>query len=178
LIVQTVGSESASDGEDHVTARRLLRAMHEVAGDLADAGSLSAAAVERYVLPVYARTVDEALAPLTRTGSPVDGTFEVIACETAEVANPYLERWEADGDASTYARSYAAFVRAFAESSLLEGLFVPGARREAPEALLDEYFARLTERFAADPLRDRFEDWTLTVVLERRSAARRRGRRA
>jgi hypothetical protein len=31
----------------------------------------------------------------------------------------------------------------------------------------DDYFARLTARFAADPERDRFEDWTLTVVLSR-----------
>ena len=178
LIVQTVGSEPAADGSEAVTARRLLRAMSEVARDLVGAGALSAEAVERYLLPVYARTVEEALAPLGRPDSPVAGLFDVVACRTAAVANPYLERWQADGDANRYARSYAAFVRAFTESSLLEGLFVPGARSAPPGRLLDTYFARLAERFAADPLRDRFEDWTLTVVLERRSAARRRGRRA
>jgi hypothetical protein len=31
----------------------------------------------------------------------------------------------------------------------------------------DDYYSRLTERFAADPQRSRFEDWTLTVVLTR-----------
>jgi hypothetical protein len=73
-----------------------------------------------------------------------------------------------DGDAAAYGQWYAAFVRASAESSLRETLFVPGARGAAADELLDESFTHLAERFAADPERDRFEDWTLTVVLERR----------
>jgi hypothetical protein len=68
-----------------------------------------------------------------------------------------------------YARSYAAFVRGFAESTLRRHLFVPAARAGVePGRLLDEYFARLEARFATDPAADAFEDWTLTVVLARR----------
>ena len=44
----------------------------------------------------------------------------------------------------------------------------PGSRGKSVDELTDEFFTRLTARFAADPERDRFEDWTLTVVLERR----------
>ncbi len=32
---------------------------------------------------------------------------------------------------------------------------------------MDDYFARLEARFAADPLADHFEDWTLTVLSAR-----------
>ena len=42
------------------------------------------------------------------------------------------------------------------------------ARGGDPDALMDEYFERLTHRFAADPEHDAFEDWTLTVALARR----------
>jgi hypothetical protein len=91
--------------------------------------------------------------------------FELIECRTDPIANTYLERWRTDHDAAAYARSYSAFGRAFTESNLREHLFSPAGEADAA---LDEYFARLTDRFAADPERDRFEDWTLTVVLARR----------
>ena len=48
-----------------------------------------------------------------------------------------------------------------------EHLFVPGVKDGDVEAALADYFAGLSARFAADPERDPFEDWTLTVVLRR-----------
>jgi SAM dependent carboxyl methyltransferase len=169
LLVQTVGTD-LTPGPDapRVTARKLLQAMHEVADEMVAQGLLEPACVERFVLPVYARTPGEASAPLLGDSAPLRDTFEVLVCQTDAVANPYLAAWHADGDAEAYGRAYSAFVRAFAESSLRENLFVPGTRTGDPEALLDDYFMRLTDRFAANPERDRFEDWTLTVVLARR----------
>ena len=143
--------------------------MAEVAAQMSSDGDLDPAAVERYVLAVYARTADEARAPLDRSGSAVADAFTVVECRTDPVANPYLEQWHADGDAEAYAKSYAAFVRGFTESSLRTNLFGPGSRGKNVDDLTDEFFARLTARFATDPERDRFEDWTLTVVLERRA---------
>jgi cyclopropane-fatty-acyl-phospholipid synthase len=170
LLVQMVGSEpSTSGGEPHVTARKLLRAMSEVARELVAAGKLDAAAVDRYVLAVYARTPDEARAPLERRGTPVADAFAIDTIRTDPVANPYLDRWRADGDAAAYGRSYAAFVRGFTESSLRDHLFDPGVTAgNDPQQVLDDYFARLAARFTADPEADAFEDWTLTVVLTRR----------
>jgi hypothetical protein len=51
-----------------------------------------------------------------------------------------------------------------------EHLLAPGAAATDVDRLADDFYARLTDRFAADPDRDRFEDWTLTVVLARRDA--------
>jgi len=169
LLVQTVGTDGP-----RVTARALLRAMAEVAHDLVGAGTLAAAAVDRYVLPVYARTVVEALAPLEQKDSPLAGAFEIVECRTDPVSNPYFERWTTDHDSAAYARAYAGFVRAFTESSLRSHLFAPGALGATPETALDDYFARLERRFAADPARDRFEDWTLTVLVERTRISGRR----
>lgn len=169
LLVQMVGTDPSPGPEGpRVTGRLLLRAMGEVAAQMAREGALDPAALERYVLPVYARTPAEARRPLVDPESPLAGAFAVEACRTDEVPNPYLARWRADGDAGAYARAYAGFARAFTESSLREHLVVPGAAAGDADRLVEELYARLTERFAADPERDRFEDWTLTVVLARR----------
>ena len=110
LLVQMVGSVAAARGrrrrsdETEVTARKLLRAMAEVATGMANNGIVDRGAVRRYVLPVYARTVDEARAPLTRADSPVHDAFTVIECRTDPVANPYFTKWLADHDAAAYAR--------------------------------------------------------------------------
>ena len=169
LVVQMVGTAtSAPPAEPQVTARALLRAMAEVAGTMADEGLLEPAAVDAYVLPVYARSIDEARRPLEAAGSDLAAAFEVETVRTDAVANPYLDAWKQDHDAAAYGKSYAAFVRGFTESSLREHLFTPGTRGLPVDELLDDYFARLEARFAADPEADAFEDWTLTVVVARR----------
>jgi hypothetical protein len=156
LLVQMVGT----DASGNVTARRLLRAMAEVAAGMADDGLVGHDAVAGYVLPVYARTVGEARAPLARAEIP----FSEIECRTDAVPNPYFTQWQADGDAAHYAETYTAFVRGFTESSLRNQLF---EAVEDPERALAEFFERLSRRFRADPERDRFDDWTLTVLLAR-----------
>jgi SAM dependent carboxyl methyltransferase len=163
LLVQMVGT----DGGGNVTARKLARAMAEVAGEMARDGQLDADAVKRYIIAAYARTVAEARAPYAAQGSPLHDSFTEIECRTDPVPNPYFTKWEADHDATAYAKTYAAFVRGFTESSLREHLFAPGVEAGDVDAPLDEFFVRLTARFAADPERDPFEDWTLTVVLQR-----------
>jgi cyclopropane-fatty-acyl-phospholipid synthase len=168
LLVQFVGTEVAADGTRHVTARALLQAMAEVAWRMAADGLLRADAVRDYVLAVYARTVDEARAPYAAAGSPLHDAFTEVECRTDRVANPYFTKWQQDGDAEAYARSYVAFVRGFTESSLRDHLFTPGAIDGNVDGALDEFFDRLRARFAADPTRDKFDDWTLTVLLSRR----------
>jgi len=169
LLVQMVGSESnGTGGEPHVTARKLMRAMNEVASELVAEEKLDGRAVDHYLLPVYARTVEEARAPLERRGSPMAEAFTIETVRTDLVANPYLGRWHDDRDNVAYGQSYAAFVRGFTESSLRAHLFTADATRgHDPTTVLDEYFTRLAQRFASDPEADAFEDWTLTVVLTR-----------
>ncbi|HEY8215831.1 MAG TPA: hypothetical protein VIH82_01765 [Acidimicrobiia bacterium] len=168
LIVQMVGTDTPpASAEPRVTARALLSAMAQVAADMVRDGTLDAGVVDRYVLPVCARTVDEARAPVD-AGGPLADRFAVVLARTDPVANPYLDRWRTDHDAAAYGTAYAAFVRGFTESNLREHLFAPGARSGTPDSATDDYFARLERRFAADPEADAFEDWTLTVVLTRR----------
>ena len=84
-----------------------------------------------------------------------------------EVPSPYWEAYEKDGDAEAYASTYVQFVRAFAESTLAEHLFAPGAVGMEPAALCDEYFERLRTMTAADPETGRYECWILRLALGR-----------
>jgi hypothetical protein len=120
-----------------------------------------------YVFPVYCRSAREAGAPMER-GGPLAGRFEVASVSAREVANPYWEMLERNGDREAYARDYAAFVRAFSESTLERGLFSPGAIGVEPKALCEEFFAGFERATAADPEAGRYEAYVLTVILARR----------
>ncbi|WCO66174.1 hypothetical protein PO878_16860 [Iamia majanohamensis] len=163
LVVDCVGTE-VRDGRELVTAREVLATVAAAAAEMADQGLLDADAVSRYVFPVYPRTVAEAEAPFLDEGCPL----ELLESRVDPVPNPYLERWRADGDAEAYATDQAAFVRGFAESALRTGLLAPATPRPDADRLLDELFARVRRRFAADPEATAFRDWTLTVVAARR----------
>jgi S-adenosylmethionine-dependent carboxyl methyltransferase len=164
MLVQ--GIASSDDGE-RVSASKLLRSMWRAAADLAEEEVLDRETLERYVFPVYCRSPSEGTAPLEKEG-PLAGSLEPITARLEEVANPYWELFERDGDAEAYAKTYVEFVRAFAETAMLAGLFEPGARGIEPADLCDRYFNRLRELNATDPESGRYECWILRLVVERR----------
>ncbi len=167
LLVQGIATETSPGREPRISAARLLRAMWGVANTLAADGMLDRDALERYVFPVYCRSVEEATAPAREGGALVDA-FEVQSAEIREVPNPYWEMLERDGNRDAYAKAYTAFVRAFAESTMMDHLFQPGARGLDPHALADEFFSRLESASAAQPEAGRYEAWILRLVLARR----------
>ena len=148
LLVQGIGRTDTL-----VSAGKLVTVMWQVAMAMADAGELDRAALRRYVVPVYCRNAEE-------VSATVPG-LAVASLTQDEVANPYWEQYERDGDAAAYAKAYIEFVRAFATSSLTAGLF--GGSTE----LCDEYFARLQAATEADPEAGRFEAWIIRVTFAR-----------
>jgi hypothetical protein len=167
LVIGCTGTQVEADGTELVSARKLLALMGQVASDFAAAGRLKPDVLRAYVFPVYPRSVAEAVAPVAGDG-PLADRFGIDAAETHPVANPYLDRYRADGDAARYAHDYIAFVRAFSASAFREGLFVPGTTGEDADALVDAFYGELEARVRADPDAGVFEDWTLSVVLARR----------
>jgi cyclopropane-fatty-acyl-phospholipid synthase len=163
LIVQ--GIATTDDGR--TSASKLLREMWRAARALEAEGLLDPAALGTYVFPVYCRTEEEARAPLG-PGAPLEGEIELVAARVEEVANPYWEFFERNGDPAAYARAYVEFVRAFAESTLMEHLFEPAARQAEPAALCDEYFDRLRRMTEEDPEAGRYECWILRLDFRRR----------
>jgi hypothetical protein len=141
--------------------------MSSVADSMAAEGSLDEAALRRYVFPVYCRSRAEAAAPLA-AGAELAAAFELSEAIVEEVPNPYWEMLERDRDVEAYADAYAAFVRAFAEATMVERLFEPAGRGAGPAALCDEFFARFRAATAQDPERGRYEAWILRLALRRR----------
>ena len=76
---------------------------------------------------------------------------------------------ERDGDRAAYAEAYTAFVRAFAESTMMEHLFEPAARGIEREAIVRRVLRPASRRRApTDPDAGRYEAWILRLVLTRR----------
>jgi SAM dependent carboxyl methyltransferase len=161
LLVQGIGSSSG-----RTSASRLLHVMWNVAAGLVDDGLLDADTLAGYVFPVYCRNADEITAPL-RDAETTRRRLAVEAQRVDEVASPYWEALERDGDAEAYAESYTAFVRAFSESTLVEHLFGPGRIGLGAVALADEYFERFRVATAARPEEGRYEAWVIRTVFRR-----------
>jgi hypothetical protein len=166
MLVQGIGRTQADDGTEQVSAARLLRVMWEVASTLADDGKLDHELLRDYVFAAYCRSAEEATAPAVE-GGELAGELEAASATVDEVANPYWEVLQRDGDREAYAAAYTAFVRAFSESTLTLNLFGPAARGIEPGKLCDEYFARFEAATAANPDAGRYEAWILRVAYAR-----------
>ena len=142
--------------------------MTEVAREMADEGELSREAVDGYVFPVYARTADEARAPVDPGGALHDA-FEALEALDRPGGQP-VPRAVAGRRGRRALRPRLRRLRQGLHGVVAAaGLFGRGGGPAGEaDALLDEYFRRLERRFADAPERDAFRDWTLTVVLARR----------
>ena len=148
--------------------RRLYRAFWQVADGLATDGRIDRALLDEFVFPLYFRETHEIRGPLEREADLKDA-FEIVELTNELLAMPTEETLEETGDVETYAGTYAGFARAFAESTLRNGLF-ENSTSSAGEAdkLADEYFRRLQVLFAAEPGRHAFDHQIMTLVLRRR----------
>jgi cyclopropane-fatty-acyl-phospholipid synthase len=172
LLVRMGGTQVAEDGRPLVAGKPLVDAMQSAALGMVEEGLLTRAAVDAYLLPIYPRTLEEVLAPLSPGGDKeLETSFEVLDAHLETVPNPFFERFQSDGDAATFGRDYASWVRAFSEPSVREHLVEAGASDEqAAESALYEFYARLEVALAADPAGTAYVETPLSVALARRGA--------
>jgi len=171
IIVSTLGSvpdDSETNGV-RSSARKLYRAVYHVANEMVCDGMLESSTLDQFVFPLWFPTVDEALAPVNEE-SDLKGAFEIIeASATAAPVHPDDVYEDSLGDTETYARLYAGYIRGFAESTLRLHLFGPSAKSPADvDNHVEEFFARLTRYYEADPGRHASETMIATLVLRRR----------
>jgi hypothetical protein len=170
-IVSTLGSipdDSETNGV-RSSARRLYRAVFDVADQMVADGLLEAAALDRFVFPVWFPTAEDACAPITGE-SDLRDAFEVIE---ASVTPAPVHADDVYGDSlddpDTYARLYAGYIRGFGESTLRLHLFGPSAKNaEEVDTLTEEFFGRLTRYYRAEPGQHAAETMIMTLVLRRR----------
>ncbi len=163
MLVQGIATVHDADRREKVSAAALLQLMWQIATTMADDSSLDRSVLVQYLFPVYCRSKEEATAPVA-TGGLLAKDFGIVSAEISETGNPYWEQFQESGDAAGYARSYTAFVRAFAESTLIKNLFASSAKSSE---LCDEFFARFENSISQDPSRGKYEAWILRLILAR-----------
>ena len=155
---------SPGDDDRGCTSDGLYDVLNDACLDLVAAGRLERQRYERFVMPLYFRTVPETLAPLERADSPVKGVFTVDRAESLEVPTPFLIDFDRTGDANALADAYMGFLRAFSEPVARAAL----VGSEGDAALLDVLYGRVHARLQAEPERYRFH-YILTATLFTRS---------
>ena len=170
LVVDSLSSVPDSDDPSGRCAagRKLYRAFWKIADGLAAEGRIDPARLESFVFPVYFRLPEEFHAPFEREAD-LNDAFEIVEMTNESLPMPTEDALRRTGDAAAYAKAYAGFARAFAESTLRHGLFEEAdSDTAAADALADEFFRRLEALFAAEPEAHGFEHLVMTMVLRRR----------
>jgi gibberellin A4 carboxyl methyltransferase len=151
---------SPGDDDRGSTSDGLYDVLNDACLDLIAAGRLERQCYERFVMPLYFRTLEETLAPLDRADSPVKDAFRVDRAETLEVPTPFLVEYDRTGDANALAHACMGFLRAFSEPVARAAL----VGTEGDPAFLDVLYGRVHARLQAEPNRYRFR-YVLTATL-------------
>jgi len=162
LLVQMLGSDGSVDPV-RVSAAALLKLMNACILELIDAGEIPVEVYARYCFPVVPRTIAEASAPVE---GPLADRLELLHCGLTPVASPYQLALDKTGDVAGYAQSYAAFTRAFSESTLRDGVF--RFARSGADVVTNRFYAMMQDALAAHPQDYPFDDLTLAVMVRRR----------
>ncbi|MDT3777827.1 cyclopropane-fatty-acyl-phospholipid synthase [Nitrospira sp. MA-1] len=156
LLVQVFGRN-----DEHNTANGIIDGLSDAMLDMVEDGRLTRDVYENFVFPVFYRSLPELLPPAGESGEPP--AFRVDKAEARECRVPFNEEFARSGDSRVWAGSYAGFIRAFSEPVFTSGL--PNTP-DRPQ-LIDELYARMANRFEADPARYEFHFISLGALLTR-----------
>jgi hypothetical protein len=161
LLAATFGA-----GHERRCADGLYDVLNDALLDVMATGSLPRGAYERMVMPLYFRTVDELVAPLVDSNSPVGKLFRLERAETMEVPLPFREELNASHDCAKYAADCTAFFRAFSEP-VLRGQMTNFGMTKDVDTVLSQIYARVESRLAADPEHYHFPYIQIAALLTR-----------
>lgn len=158
LLIEVFGASQtarACDGIYDVLNDALLEAL--------SGGAIDRPRYEAYYQPVYFRTLEELVAPVSGPESALGSVFDLDRAETYEVAIPFVEAYRATGDTCAYARAYTDFFRAFTEAPLR--MAFPG---NDFAAIANEIYGRCERLIRENPERYHFRYISVAALLTRR----------
>jgi hypothetical protein len=161
LLAATFGA-----GEHRRCADGLYDALNDALLEVVAAGSLPRSAYEHILMPLYFRTLDELIAPLTDEQSSVSKLFRLDRAETMEVPLPFYEAFRQTGDRAKYAADCTSFLRAFSEP-VLRSQIGGSLTTAAVDPALNEIYGRVASRLAADPEHYHFPYIQIAALLTR-----------
>jgi len=157
LLVQVFGRDQRFS-----TSHGIYDVLSDAVLDLVEAGDLPRVLYEKLIFPIYFRTVEELLEPVT-TDERLMKAFRVEKAESREVPVPFNAMLAENGNVAAWASSYAGFLRAFTEAILASALPDGLARSQT----LDEIYRRVEQRLVADPARYAFHYMSVAALLSR-----------
>ena len=164
--VVVVGGAATDDGASGAEA--LMDALNDALRDAVAAGRITEQEYAGMTVPTWNRTLAEFAAPFAPGGPAAEAGLELLEHSLALLPDQYLPQFRASGDASAFADSVSAFVRAFTEPSLIETLDRPADERAA---IADSVYGDVHTRLAAAP--DSFETtWRVALLRIRRTVRR------
>ncbi|MTH95163.1 hypothetical protein [Roseibium sp. RKSG952] len=159
LLMQVFGA-----GKSFRTCDGIYDLLNDAVLDFVQAGDIRQDTYAAYYQPVYFRTVDELIAPLTNNSDGLAALYELERSELYEVPVPFVEAYKETDDLETYSEAYVRFFRAFTQAPLKAALNTLPAH----EALVDRIFKRAVERLKANPEHYPFRYVAVAALLSRK----------
>lgn len=150
LLVQVFGS-----GEEARTCDGIYDVLNEALLEVVEAGLMHRDDYETFYEPVWFRTLEELVDPLTGGDGGLRDCFELERAESYEVPVPFTSELDETGEVPAYAAALTDFLRAFTEPVLRMHL----AHHPFIDPLVEEVYSR-AERM----VRERPEDYELRYV--------------
>jgi len=165
LFIVGLGSVIDSVGNREVSTAGLFVVVKKVLEELVAEGHLSREALNAFVFPVVPRTLEEYLKPFQE--GDLSGDWHCLHSSMEQgKANDYVV-YLRDRDAGLYAERYTRFFRSFSKATMLDKLFIPGARTMTAGELCDLFYAQFCDAIAASPQEGVFQHVMSNIVLQR-----------
>jgi len=157
LLVQVFGRDQRVS-----TSYGIYDVLSDAVLDLVEEGVLLREFYETLIFPIYFRTVEELLAPIT-TDEALSRAFRVEKAESREVPVPFNVALAETGDVDEWAGRYTGFLRAFTEAIVASTLpdDLSGSN------ILDMLYRRVEQRLIADTARYEFHYISVAALLTR-----------
>jgi hypothetical protein len=157
LLVQVFGRK-----EEVSTSHGVYDVLSDGVLDAVEQGVIPALVYENLIFPIYFRSVEELIAPITE-GGELSKMFRIEKADAVEVPVPFNVAMAESGDVAAWAESYVGFLRAFSEPILLAALDGESDGQE----ISDKIYNRVRERLVAEPLRYQFRYVSVGALLTR-----------
>ncbi|MGI9399646.1 MAG: hypothetical protein ACR2O0_00195 [Rhizobiaceae bacterium] len=171
LFVSTLGSipDSSEANGAAASGRGIYRALQVVAQTMADDSLLDSEILDHFVFSLWFLTEQEAREPI-ETDKNLSKVFEIEKIQVVPAPTnstdffaPLLP------NPAAYAKKYAGYIRAFADSTLRTQLFAPSAKNAEDEnRLADEFYKRLEALYHSQQPQYAFELWHLGMILRKK----------
>lgn len=150
--VMTLPTSVGPHNNPDMKVRATPEAMNKCLQEMVAEGLVDKEIYERFVLPYYFRTIDEALEPITSKTSPLYQKLTLDSSVVKPVTSPLYEEYRRTKDGAQYSKAYVEWLRAWSEPIFAKGIFSRSATCESDAfRMIDDFYSRIEKAISAKP---------------------------